>query len=111
MASIIKDSITKGVTYGINYQGLNHKGSHIWYQLSMTRSIGVNHEICYQDSIKRSQRWNLLLRLNQKESKLESAIKTQSKSQTWNQSQRFNHRIKINEVKMFYTLSRIIGTE
>src|SRR5262249_50513103 len=105
--SIIKDSITKGVTYGINYQRLNHKGSHIWYQLSRTqsqreshmvsiikdsikwsqswnqltrtRSIGVNHGICYQDSIKRSQRWNLLLRLNQKESKMESAIKTQSK--------------------------------
>src|SRR5262249_2566944 len=92
--------------------------------ITKTQSIGVNHEICYQDSIKRSQRWNLLLRLNQKESimnllsrlnrkesNMEFAIKTQSKSYTWNQSQRFNHRIKINEVKMFYTLSRIIGTE
>src|SRR5262249_40075062 len=41
MASIIKDSITKGVNHGINYQGLNHKGSHIWYQLSRTQSSGV----------------------------------------------------------------------
>src|SRR5262249_46854893 len=56
MASIIKDSITKGVTYGINYQGLNHKESHIWYQLSRTQSQRESYMVSIiKDSINRSQ--------------------------------------------------------